>query len=287
MKRLIINADDLGADEARNAGIFDGIQAGTVTSASILPNGPELQDALKRIHTESFRNVSWGVHLNLSEGKPLSTGNSILLGPNGMFWGKVSSRRLLMRQGNRDLETEIAQEIDAQITLFETSGIPLSHLDGHQHVHVFPAVLRAMLGAAQRHHIPWIRIPNEPEPTSSDFPLPSPFNEEARLFSGLGWTARPLILEARRHITDHFRGLYLKGQLTVQKLESVLQCLPDGLTELMVHPGRVIGNLPKTPFSSFSTVEREQELETLLNAKLRLILKEMKIILTPFPETPC
>ena len=115
----------------------------------------------------------------------------------------------------------------------------------------------------------------------------SPFNEEARLLSGLGWTARPLILEARRNITDHFRGLYLKGRLTVQKLESVLQCLPDGLTELMVHPGRVIGNLPKTPFSSFSTVEREQELETLLNAKLRLILKEMKIILTPFPETPC
>ena len=88
MKRLIINADDLGADEARNTGIFEGIQAGTVTSASILPNGPELQDALKRIHTESFRNVSWGVHLNLSEGKPVSTGNSILLGPNGMFLGK-------------------------------------------------------------------------------------------------------------------------------------------------------------------------------------------------------
>ncbi len=286
MKKLIINADDLGADEARNAGIFEGIQAGIVTSASILPNGPELQDALKRIHTESFRNVSWGVHLNLSEGKPVSTGNSLLLGPNGMFWGKVSSRRLLMRQGNRDLETEIAQEIDAQITLLETSGISLSHLDGHQHVHVFPAVLRAMLGAAQRHHIPWIRIPSEPEPTSSDFPLSSSLREEARLFSGLGQTARSIILESGLHTTDHFRGLYLKGCLSIQLLESVLRWLPDGLTELMVHPGRVVGNLPETPFSSFSTVEREQELETLLNARLRLILNEMKIILTSFPETP-
>jgi hypothetical protein len=54
---------------------------------------------------------------------------------------------------------------------------------------------------------------------------------------------------------------------------------------MMVHPGRIIGNLSETPFSSFSTVEREQELETLLNAKLRLILKEMEITLTPFPET--
>ena len=88
MKRLIINADDLGADEARNAGIFEGIQAGTVTSVSILPNGPALQDALNRIHSGSFRNVSWGVHLNLSEGKPVSTGISLLLGPDGMFQGK-------------------------------------------------------------------------------------------------------------------------------------------------------------------------------------------------------
>jgi hypothetical protein len=55
----------------------------------------------------------------------------------------------------------------------------------------------------------------------------------------------------------------------------------------MVHPGRIVKTRLETPFSSFSTVEREQELETLLNAKFRLILKEMKIILTPFPETPC
>jgi predicted glycoside hydrolase/deacetylase ChbG (UPF0249 family) len=286
MKKLIINADDLGADEARNAGIFEGIQAGIVTSASILPNGPGFSDALNRIRSGSFNHVSWGVHLNLSEGKPVSTGNSLLLGPSGMFWGKVSSRRLLMRQGNRDLETEIAQEIDAQITLLETSGIFLSHLDGHQHVHVFPAALRAVLGAAQRHHIPWIRIPSEPEPTFSDFPLSSSLREEARLFSGLGQTARSIILESGLHTTDHFRGLYLKGCLSIQVLESVLRWLPDGLTELMVHPGRVVANLPETPFSNFSTVEREQELETLLNARLRLILNEMKIILTPFPETP-
>jgi predicted glycoside hydrolase/deacetylase ChbG (UPF0249 family) len=286
MKRLIINADDLGADEARNAGIFEGIQAGVVTSASILPNGPALQDALKRIQTKSLRNVSWGAHLNLSEGKPVSTGISLLLGPNRAFLGKASSQRLLMRQEDRDLETEIAQEIDAQITLLETSGIFLSHLDGHQHVHVFPAVLRAVLGAAQRHHIPWIRIPNEPEPTSSDFPSPSPLNEEARLFSGWGQTARSIILESGLHATDHFRGLYLKGCLSIQVLESVLRVLPDGLTELMVHPGRTVENPPETPFSSFSTVEREQELETLRNVRLRLILNEMKIILTPFPETP-
>jgi predicted glycoside hydrolase/deacetylase ChbG (UPF0249 family) len=191
-----------------------------------------------------------------------------------------------MRQGNRDLEAQIANEIDAQITLLETSGIPLSHLDGHQHIHVFPTVLRAMLGAAQRHHIPWIRIPYEPEPTSLNERIPTWLREEARLFGRLGQTARSIIFESGLYTTDHFCGLYLKGRLSIQELESVLRWLPNGLSELMVHPGRIFKESQETPFSSFSTVEREQELETLLNARLRLILEELKIILTPFPENP-
>jgi predicted glycoside hydrolase/deacetylase ChbG (UPF0249 family) len=241
---------------------------------------------LERIHSSSFGNISWGVHLNLSEGKPVSTGNSLLLGPDGTFQGKVSSQRLLMRQGDRDLETEIAQEIEAQITLLGSLGIPLSHLDGHQHVHVFPAVLRVMIGAAQRHHIPWIRIPYEPEPKSPDFTIPLSLCEEARFFSGLGQTGRSMLLESGLLTTDHFRGLYLKGGLSIRRVESVLRWLPDGLTELMVHPGRIVKTRLETPFSSFSTVEREQELETLLDSKLHLIFKEMEITLTSFPENP-
>ncbi len=286
MKHLIINADDLGADEARNAGIFDAIQAGMVTSASILPNGPGLLDALKRIESGHFKNVSWGVHLNLSEGKPVSANPFHLLGPDGMFLGKISSQRLLMRQGDRNLEDEIGREIDAQITLLETSGISISHIDGHQHVHVFPAVLRPMIGIARKHRIPWVRIPDESEPTSPDFTLPPHVREEARVFSGLGQTARPLIIASGLRATDHFYGLYLKGHVSLRRLEFLLRCLPDGLTELMTHPGRMIKKTQETPFSGFSTPEREQELQALLNKKLRLILKEMKIILTPFPENP-
>ena len=286
MKRLIINADDLGADEARNAGIFEGIQAGIVPSVSILPNGPALQDALNRIHAGSFRNVSWGVHLNLSEGQPVATGISLLLGPDGMFQGKDSTQRLLMRQEDRDLEGEVSHEIDAQISLLKASGIPLHHLDGHQHVHVFPAVLKAMLRVSLKHNIPWVRIPYEPEPMSPDFTSSPSLCAEGRFFSALGLTASPVILEAGRLITDHFRGLYLKGRLTLQRLEFVLQGLPDGLTELMVHPGRNAANPPETPFSRFSTVERRRELETLLNPKLHLMLKKMNILLTPFPENP-
>ena len=286
MKRLIINADDLGADEARNAGIFEGIEAGTVTSVSILPNGPALQEALIRIHAGSFRNISWGVHLNLSEGRPVKSVNPLLLGPDGCFLGKVPSQLLLMRQGDRDLENEVVHEVDAQILLLKGSGIPVRHLDGHQHIHVFPAVLRATVRAALEHSIPWIRTPYDPEPMSADFNLPPSVREEGRFFGALGRAARLVILEAGLHTPDHFRGLYLKGRLSLQRLESVLRGLPDGLTELMVHPGRNVEDSPETSFSAFSTVDRRLELETLLNGELNFIFERLKILLTPFPEDP-
>ena len=64
MKRLIVNADDLGADEGRNEGIFEAMRAGVVTSASILPNGPALGHALDGIRSGGFERISFGGHLN-------------------------------------------------------------------------------------------------------------------------------------------------------------------------------------------------------------------------------
>jgi len=52
MKRLIVNADDLAADEARNAGIFEAIAQGRVTSVSLLPNGPA-------VRTHCIASVHW------------------------------------------------------------------------------------------------------------------------------------------------------------------------------------------------------------------------------------
>ncbi|MCX8117590.1 MAG: ChbG/HpnK family deacetylase [Desulfobacterota bacterium] len=283
-KRLIINADDLGADEGRNAGIFEAIQAGMVTSVSILPNGPGLRDAIERIRSSAFGRISWGIHLNLSEGRPVSTKPSPLLCPEGTFLGKPASQRLLMTQGDPLLEDEIGREIDAQITLLKTSGLSLSHIDGHQHIHVFPAVLKAMIRAALKHEIPWVRIPEEPISDFGEDPLSPSALEEARFFSQLGQAARPFILASGLHVPDHFYGLYLKNRPSLQRVESFLETLPDGLTEWMVHPGRRIKDPPQTPFSGFSTQDREEELKILLDGHLRLILKRKEIFLTPFPE---
>jgi predicted glycoside hydrolase/deacetylase ChbG (UPF0249 family) len=285
VKRLIVNADDLGADEARNAGIFEAIRAGSVTSASILANGPALKGALQVVRSLPQKKVSWGIHLNLSEGTPLSVGLSLLTGKEGSLLGKARTHKLLSNPGNPELEKQVAQEIETQIHVLRKAGVRISHLDGHQHVHVFPAAIRAAVRAARIHRIPWVRIPEDPGPNLGAPGIQDSLIAEARNFSRLGAQARPHLKGSGVSTTDYFRGLYLKGKFTLPIMEENLRQLPPGLTELMVHPGRVPAAPIPTPFSAFSNLDREKELETLLDDSFRLALDRNGIELTPFPGT--
>jgi predicted glycoside hydrolase/deacetylase ChbG (UPF0249 family) len=284
MKRLIVNADDLAADEARNAGIFEAIQQGRVTSVSLLPNGPAIEDALHRIRSLGRRTVSVGVHLNLSEGKPVSPDLRLLTGPDGFFLGKTLTHKLLMRSGDQALQKEIRREMSAQVQVLLDCGMQLHHLDGHQHVHLFPAAIAAAVRIAQEHKIPWMRIPEESPSRHPIDSLPEGLMEEARRFSEIARTARQQLKGTGISTPDYFRGLYLKGWLSSAALTDLLQTLPEGLTELMVHPGRVPMVPASGPFSGFSTPAREQELETLLHADFGLALSDAGVTLTPFPE---
>jgi len=284
MKRLIVNADDLGADEGRNDGIFEAIEAGVVTSVSILPNGPSLRNALSKLRSLPRGKISCGIHINLSEGTPLSSGLRLVTGPDGRFRGKQSARHLLLRRGDPVLEREIRRELEAQICALRDAGVAIDHLDGHQHVHVFPAVARLAAEGAKNHEIPWIRIPEEPLNELRTTSVPTSEIEEGLWFSGHAEAARPLVYAMGISATDYFRGLYLKGNLPAERWEEYLETLPHGLTEFMVHPGRFGGGPGFGPFSSFSTPAREMELAALTDGRFQLALQKTGVELTPFPE---
>ena len=284
MKRLIIHADDLGADEARNAGIMEAIEAGSVTAASILVNGPAFQDCLQRIASMNGRQLSFGVHLNLTEGRPLSPGLETITGKDGCFCGKQEGHRRLMNRGDDALEKEIRREFAAQIHALRDAGVRIDHIDGHQHVHIFPAAIDATVWTAREFGIPWMRIPEEPLPARSmdrNNPL---LNDEAERFCRLAAAVRIKLHGSTMKTTDHFRGLYLKGRLSLESLERTLQTLPPGLTELMVHPGRAHGGPVQGPFSVFSNREREKELTVLTSGSFQRMLEKYHVRLTPFPE---
>ncbi|HSD95434.1 MAG TPA: ChbG/HpnK family deacetylase [Syntrophales bacterium] len=280
MKRLIINADDLGADEARNEGIFEAIREGLVTSASILPNGPALEHALGTIRSGGFEQVSFGVHLNLSEGRPLARDLSRLTGPDGNFLGKAEAHRLLMKAGDAPLQGDIARESALQIERLLDASIGITHIDGHQHIHVFPAALRNVADAAKGRGIRRMRIPDETVAPGCDDVRPD-LLQEARRFAALGKAARKALAGTGIVSSDHFRGLALKGRLDLEGLLKLIETLPEGTTELMVHPGRVPA---KDAFSAFSSRERERELGALLDPRFRLALDRAGVVLISFGE---
>jgi chitin disaccharide deacetylase len=280
MKRLIVNADDLGAGEARNAGIFDAIEAGSVTSVSILPNGPALEDALRGIRALRLQSISFGVHFNISEGKPIATASRCILGPDGCFRGKGRTQSLLLRRENSELEKEIRKELSAQISLIQDAGIPVDHLDGHQHVHILPAVVRAAAEAADAHGISWVRIPEEPCPDFGE--RSAQVMEEACFFSQHASAARAFYDAVGINAPDHFRGLLLKGELPAEAWLDFLESIPVGLTELMVHPGRADANV-SGPFAGFSTAAREKELTALTDGRFLTALLKAEVSLTAYP----
>jgi predicted glycoside hydrolase/deacetylase ChbG (UPF0249 family) len=283
VKRLIVNADDLGADEARNAGIFEAVDAGAVTSVSVLANGPAFPDVPGRIAAAARLGISCGIHLNLTEGKPLTPGLAGLTDCDGRFPGKTEAHRRLMRRGGQALEDAIGLECSAQIEALLKAGIRIDHLDGHQHIHIFPAVIESAVRAAEAFGIPWIRVPEEPIPVFQDRGSPVETGE-AEMFCRLAAAARGRIRQSALKTTDHFRGLYLKGRLSPGSLEETLRALPTGITELMVHPGRVSAWPGHGPFSSFSHRDREMELETLTNAGFRKMLARLDFRLTSYAK---
>ena len=280
MKKLIVNADDLGADEGRNAGIREAVQAEAVKSVSLLVNGPATGRALKDIRQGKYEGVSIGIHLNLSEGRPLCSDLRLLAG-NVFFPGKTGARHLLLQENVPKLESEVRREVNAQVDFLLKEKIPLNHLDGHQHLHVFPAVRKAVIGAALQYGIPWIRIPQEP---LADGEIPEDLRSEAELVSVLGGQAARLWAGTGIRAADHFRGLYLKGRLGSRRLDSCLKRLPEGVTELMVHPGRVSEGCGGGPFGGFSTLDREEELEALLSPSFRGTLQRLDVRLISFGE---
>jgi predicted glycoside hydrolase/deacetylase ChbG (UPF0249 family) len=151
---VILNADDLGRNEKTNAAIFDLISKGRVTSASLLTNGSAFEDAALRVR--DFPGVSFGVHLNLTEGSPLATcpGLEAILNPDGTFH-REKIRRFFI---GKSLRRAVLEEWTAQVEKAFGSGVPVSHLDGHHHIHRVPGLFTTLKRLQERFGIRRVRL---------------------------------------------------------------------------------------------------------------------------------
>ncbi|NUN48063.1 MAG: ChbG/HpnK family deacetylase [Candidatus Brocadiae bacterium] len=264
-RRLIINADDLGADSSRNRGIFEAARRGVVTDASLLVNFPGFDDA---VADPRIREFPVGLHLNISEGRPVGGGYRTLTGADGQFHGKEETWRRALA-GVLD-PAEIHEEASAQLGRMRAAGIEPSHVDGHQHLHLVPRVAAGLvaLPVARR-----VRLVFEhPDGTVVAGPEKAPFLNRLRELSA---ASRPLWAAAGWIWPAAHLGAGLIGAVHAGSLLRLLDLVPHGTTELLVHPG-----YPDTSSIPFSSGEREIELEALLDPRLRDGLVSRGIALT-------
>lgn len=134
---IIVNADDLGSSREVNDAIFSLMRERRITSATILANGEAVEDASRRLL--EFPQCSFGVHLNLSEYRPLTKGEGLrpILALDGSFNGN----RLREVRINGPLRTALLAEWTAQVERLQRLGVRVSHFDSHHHMHTLPAML--------------------------------------------------------------------------------------------------------------------------------------------------
>lgn len=82
--RIIINADDFGRSETINDAIVRCLEEGAISSATIMANGLDWQAACRA--TAQFPRASFGVHLNLTDYRPISNGAGL-----ARYWGRMVS----------------------------------------------------------------------------------------------------------------------------------------------------------------------------------------------------
>lgn len=135
--KIIINADDCGMSEIVNKHIEVAINANKITSTTIMANMEDFEGAL-RLYKAYGSEVSFGWHINLTEGCPLIY--SQLLLDKGYFIerdGRVElNGKAFWKKGiTSDMKYEIKKELLAQYGKLIDNGIKVSHVDSHHHIH--------------------------------------------------------------------------------------------------------------------------------------------------------
>lgn len=276
-RRLIVNADDLGLAASVNRGILETMESGIVTSASLMVNMGAHGDAMRRLFEAMSRGlrVSIGLHFNIVAGDSLTptptltrAGSRAFLPLTALAW-----RAFTGRVDGSDVERELEAQLARARQQLEPLGMRVTHIDSHRHAHCLPGIFDIVLRVAARHGIPHVRHPTESSGTLLGKPL-------ALLATGV----LRVVLTRRRALDEiGFAGFALMGSKTLDRdLARLLETIPAGTTELMVHPGYDSTELAALdPYRQ----EREREVQALTAPAAKARLRELGMVLTHFGAT--
>ncbi len=234
MKRLILTADDFGAAVQVNQAVETAHTEGVLTAASLMVGGGAVGDAVSR--ARRLPRLRIGLHVVLVEGRPVLPPAELpdLVGRNGLFRRDMAACAvdIFFKPAAR---RQLLAEVTAQFEAYAATGLPLDHVNTHKHFHLHPTIAGAILKVGRRFGLDAMRVPAEPrrvllaaEPGAEVAPayVTAPWSELVRL----------RLKRAGVRTADHVFGLHWSGAVTPSRLRGLIDHLPDGLTEIYLHP---------------------------------------------------
>lgn len=189
---MIITVDDFGYNREANTLIFEVIEKGVIDQASTMVNMGGSEEALEYIRMSfrgaarrktlpisqkskipaspagrksqdnaKFKNVRFGLHLNLTEGRPLTDPKEVpsLVDKTGQFlsWPGLIKRSIFGQLRLQDVE----RETRAQIEKLQTVVKPIPFLNSHHHIHLWPSIAKIIIPLCYEYGITHIRWPRK------------------------------------------------------------------------------------------------------------------------------
>lgn len=271
MRYIIINADDFGRHAEINRAVEQGLVHGCLRSATVMPGGAAFAGAIDIARRHEA--LGLGVHFTLVDGNPILPPSEIpsLVAEDGRFLPDHTALLRRYLKGGVNLE-EVRRELAAQLRKVEATGVPISHVDSHQHMHTLPGIIDIVLDLAVSARIGAVRAPRTPL-------FAGAFGGLGQLVGRLGLSTLAQLAAVKAHrrglaATEHFSGIVAGEAVSEAELLKLIAHLPQGTTEVMMHPGTCNEVLQE---DSGWQHDFEEELRAITSPRVMAALREEEI----------
>lgn len=277
----IINGDDFGFSTGVNQAILKAHTQGVLTSTSLMVTGEAFEEAVAL--AKAHLTLGVGLHLVLVCGRGALPKATIphLVDARGNF-SDDPAKAGLKYQFSQAARRELRLEIRAQLEKFRQTGLPMSHVDGHLHLHAHPVVIGILLELAPEFDIKVIRLPFEELNFTLNVDRSRWFAKASGwwIFKQLRQSAQKRLQKAGIGYAERVYGLLKSGEMTADYLARLIPQIQASCVEIYAHPAIALPGEPRNgPLGA-----GEKELEALLSNEVRNALTSHGFKLTHFGD---
>ena len=235
--RVIINADDFGMSEEVNEAVIRAYKEGVLTSTSLMVTGAAFEQAV-RLAKEN-PGLAVGIHLVTVVGKSVLSHSEIpaLVDREGNFSNNPTAAGLKYYFSPR-ARRELRKELAAQFEKFHSTGLPLSHIDGHLHLHVHPVIFKTALDLGAKYGARRMRVPAEERWLALEFDRANLIQKtiHTMLFGGLARYMKKKLNERGFTFPERVYGNLQSGRMSELYFLYALDNLTAETSEIYFHP---------------------------------------------------